>query len=395
MEKLVYESTLYSRAANNKLLQWTIRIYQTNKSPRYGKMLILSGYVNGNLKEYSHTYLEGKNIGKSNETDGLGQALEEAKSRKASQINKGYRELSLEEAEEELGATKLDRNNKAKPMLAKLYKSGICDFPRIIQFKYNGVRAELGFKEQDDGLFGTSYVPYLLSRDGHEYVIPKDMKSYLEQLVYTYHELKDYKFDGEVYCHGMLLQDINSAIKKENENSSKLYFVSYDLKNDNIQVNRLKELEKLYHKYFKDSKYFKFAPSVTVYSEEAAYKMADSFIEDGYEGAILRDPNGKYVSTRTKSLLKIKKVYSKQFLITDIIPTERDNFEGLPIGLFICKNEITGNTFKVTPKASKKDRYDILLNKNKYIGTYLEVEYREISRDKVPIHAVGIINNLK
>ena len=395
MNKLIFENTLYSRAKNGQLLQWTIEVYQTNETPKHGQMIIYSGYYNGRLKQYTHPYTEGKNVGRSNETDGLGQALEEAKSKINKQVNKGYRDLTIKEAEEQLDAIKRDKNDHEKPMLAKKYRIGIDNnYPKIVQRKYNGVRAELGFKKVDNGLFGEDYEVYLLSREGKYYVVPDKMKKELENIAWNYPEIVDIKFDGEVYNHNMLLQEINSSIKKRNSQSDNLYYVCYDIKDDNIQSTRLKYLERLQHRCFKYASTFKMANSMTIHYEEVALELADDYIEEGYEGAILRHPEGKYVTTRSSNLLKIKKTYKNNYKVVDIIETERDNYKGLPIGLYICINKHTGKTFKVTPKASKKDRYDLLLNRNEHINKEIEVEYREVSKDKVPMHATAkIINN--
>lgn len=386
-----YSKTLYSRDKKGNLTHWTIEVIQLYD--HRAKMNISYGRVGTHNNPRSYIYTEGKNVGKSNETTPFEQGVLEAKSKVSKKINSGYRDVSLEDAEREIGFIKLDKNNIPKPMLAKPYVSGKYSFPRIAQRKYNGVRAELGFRTVSDGLFGDKTDVYLLSREGKEYPVPTHIKEYMLAKLYEHPLLEYVVFDGEIYNHSMLLQQIASAIKKPNVDTPKLYFVAYDIKNDEIQVDRIKRLERLMNIHLYGSRAILYAPSITVYDEATAYELADSFIDEGYEGAILRDIEAKYYNGRSNNLLKIKKVYSAEFPLHNIVDSGRDLYKGLPIAKFVCINKSTGKTFNVTPQGSKEYRYNLYLNKDEYIGKPITVEYRELSKDKVPIHATGIIRD--
>lgn len=388
MEEFI--KTLYSRDKKGNLLHWTISVVQEDAK---AVMYIRHGRVGTNGRPKVYNYKEGKNIGKVNETTPYEQAVLEAKSRINKKVNSGYRDVTLEEAEKEIGFIKLDKNNRPKPMLAKTYEAGKYDYPRIIQRKYNGVRAELGYKTIQDGLFGDRIEVYLISREGKEYPVPKHIEKHMLEMLDIYPDIFNKKFDGEIYNHGMLLQRIASAIKKPNEDTQYLYYVVYDLKNGNKQAARLKELEKLISTQLYLTKEVILAPSTIIYDEQTAYDLANAYIEKGYEGAILRDPEAYYYNGRSNNLLKIKKTYSTEFPLHDIVDSGRDLYEGLPIAKFICINPNTGKTFKVTPQGSKEYRYNLYLDKDKLIGKPITVEYRELSKDKVPVHATGIIRD--
>ena len=92
-------------------------------------------------------------------------------------------------------------------------------------------------------------------------------------------------------------------------------------------------------------------------------------------------------------MLKFKKKEDGLFVIIDIIPegTKRAN-----LGKFILMNDINHTLFECTYNAPHQAQEEILINKDKYIGKKVLVEYRERSGvNQVPFHAKGvkIINN--
>jgi DNA ligase-1 len=377
-----YYKILYTKSGNNKVLTWEISVYATTNGARVSTMY---GELNGNKAETVTKITEGKNIGKSNETTPVMQAVAEAKSAVTKKINQGYREDI-----EDLNDTRQDANNNDKPMLAQKFVHGKFNYPAIIQPKLNGVRAELGMRIKLDGLFGNYEEVYIISREGKEYQVPAGIKKDYLDFVAKNKYFRDTKWDGEIYLHGTHLQDIVSAIKKPNKLTDDLEFWCYDIKSDESQITRSATIIKLMSGY----RYITVVTTDTVDNDNNANKLADRFILLGFEGAILRDMHAPYqYGKRTKYLQKIKRHHDSEFLLVDVIDSGKDNYNGKPIGMFVCKNDLTDATFKVTPEASKKERCDYLNYKNQYIGKNITVRYRERTKDQLPFHANGIIRD--
>ena len=385
----MYRKSLISRDNKGNLVSWHIAVMGYTD---HSKILISYGKYDGTLAEKEIKINEGKNIGKSNATTHFEQAIKQAESKINDKLNSGYVEFqSSKNFDDYVPMDKLDSMGDIKPMLAYPFKEHRAVWPCIIQPKLNGVRCEAKLIEEENGLFGKVYSVQLKSRDGKIYKVPH-IQDDLLKLYEVNPELHDVIFDGELYCYGMLLQDIVSAVKKHNHNSSKIEYHIYDTKCDIDQRKRLLKLNSIGYNTFNYIS-IKFVKYHTAYHKESAEAYAESFIQVGYEGAILRNPTAMYQSRRTYDLMKIKKVFDKEFLLVDIIESGNDTYKGQPIGMFICRNDKTDATFKVTPQATKKERHEYLINKDKYLGKDITVTFRERTKDKLPFHANGIIRD--
>lgn len=118
-----------------------------------------------------------------------------------------------------------------------------------------------------------------------------------------------------------------------------------------------------------------------------------TFIEDGYEGSIIRHGNKPYgIDKRCDSLLKYKEFMDVSLPIYDIIPSEQmpewgqfifywKGAKGHPMG-----DDILGSGMKF----SHKERKEFLKNKEKYIGKIVEIRYFELSNSGVPRFPISI-----
>jgi len=193
--------------------------------------------------------------------------------------------------------------------------------------------------------------------------------------------------DGEIYCHGMSFQQIVRLIKKWRPESEDLQLHLYDKADPNmIYKHRLSWLRENM-----DVGY----PIVVVESwqidKEYKVKMFhDSFVQEGYEGAIIRNQDGYYkFRHRSKDLQKYKEFIDEEFTIVGGKPGT-----GLHEGCvtFICDlGDGTGRTFDACPKGTLKQKREMYKNLASYIGKQLTVRYQERSEDGVPIFPVGIV----
>ncbi len=388
---ILYNATLYAKNQSGDIVEWNI---QVQDACTYPSIYITYGLQHGQKVLRETKVKTGKNIGKSNETTNIEQAMLEAEAKVNKKIKEGYRYKI-----EELSEYRQDAAGNNKPMLAKKFEHGKTSYPAFVQAKLDGVRAELGVRVINDGIFGDKLEVYLLSREGNEYPVPDHIKrDYLNILstpsvVEAFSEkgyiLQNIKLDGEIYNHDLALQEIVSAIKKPNDNTSKLAFVCYDFKLETFQHNRVTLLSLL-----PLSKSIYPLNTKKVYSDSEVEAFADAYIKIGFEGAIVRDYNATYqFGKRSKYLRKVKRVISKEFELVDIIESGKDNYDGSPIAMFVCRNDVNDLTFKVTPQASKHERYIYLQNRKDYIGKPITVMFRERTKDKIPFHANGIIRD--
>ena len=109
-------TTLYSKKATNKILEWNIKV-EKNKD-KSAKIIIKYGQQNGKIITNERIITEGKNIGKSNETTPYEQAILEATSKWNQKKNRnGYVEILKIEEDNKLDLSKI------RPMLANKYEN--------------------------------------------------------------------------------------------------------------------------------------------------------------------------------------------------------------------------------------------------------------------------------
>lgn len=216
--------------------------------------------------------------------------------------------------------------------------------------------------------------------------------------------------DGELYLPGYGINEINSFIKNtELPQHYKLQFWLYDICIENMSaINRQSLLRENFSKYAINSifnakgyvftKYDHLNNAIrlvlldndTVDNINMAIELRDKYISLGFEGLVIREKNSEYQfgGRRNNSMLKFKKKLDGLFTIIDIIPEGRKRAN---LGKFVLKNDINEETFECTYNAPHSSQEEILINKNKYIGKKVLVEFRERSGQlQVPFHAKAI-----
>lgn len=414
--------TLYARSSNNKIVQWTISIIRYNSV----KITINYGEINGKLITAFENDIKGKNIGKANETTPFEQAVLQANSRINKKKKEGYKsleDLGLQNTEinsrnikmllnDRLGEFRTDDKGSIKPMKCQQYykskknwvdpNGNIWDdrkyfyltnpneskekgsilpsFPAIIQPKINGVRALL-YLENDKVV--------LRSKEGLNYNIPHII-NWFENNKNIFTDIHpNLIFDGELYIHGELLQDIVSAVKKPNLNTQRITFNIFDLAikdfNNKQRHNILLDIKNKYELIFNN--HIHFVMSKKVENDKDVQFFTDQFILQGYEGSIIRDMKGLYgFGKRPSCISKLKRTISNDYLIVDIVPQSKDK----TLGQYVCVTP-NGDKFEVNPKLSDKDKRILLINKSNYIGKKLQIDFYEYTDKKIPFH---ILNNL-
>lgn len=207
-----------------------------------------------------------------------------------------------------------DTNHNPKPMLAHSYKPGKTKLPLYIQPKLDGVRALMIVSSSaiEDSSLTHQQVKFL-SRSGKEYDSLVHIAGAVQQFLMN---TDDYSFqftlDGEIYSDELTFQGITSAVKKLKPESAKLCYRVYDIVTENHQSLRLKELREIVKAI--DSELITVVETVPISEESDIVKYHDEFVKQGYEGAMVRDPTGKYEQgQRSSGLQKVKLFQEEEF----------------------------------------------------------------------------------
>lgn len=323
-----------------------------------GYLVIVHGKLGGKLQIKSEE-VKGKNIGRSNETSPAQQAELEAESRYKKQLDKGYRPTKEELTELPL-----------LPMLAADYlKQGHrIKYPCYASAKLDGVRC-LAIRHEDS--------VELKSRGGKEYSVP-----HIQQALMAAMKVGDI-WDGELYIHGKFLEEIVSAVKKQNENSKDIKFIIFDIVNNEPYSERLKCVQDM---QLSPNGSLEFLYPQVVFSEEDMKAVHKKYVACGYEGVMLRNSTGVYESgKRSADLQKYKEFFDEEFEIVAVGEDKNGN-------AVLCVFDPTaGETFTVCYGDFEQRKHQ-LEHWREYIGKWLTVKYQTRYKDsKLPQFPTGLL----
>ena len=353
---------LYKRAVNGKISQWQIEVednyYRTT-----------SGYTDGVQTTSEWTCCEAKNIGKKNATTAEQQAETEAEAMWTKRIELG----SFEDIK------KIDTPVHFKPMLAHKwedYKDDI-KYPIYSQPKLDGIRCIVN----KDGMW---------SRNGKRIISAPHI---FEELKDLFEENPYLVFDGELYAN-KFANDFNKIVSlvkktkptsKDLEESSKhIEYHIYDLPESlediesgfSIRYNNLCDVLR----DFKNSKSIKIVKTDTINNEKELMKFYESYVEDGYEGQMIRT-DSFYDNKRSKSLLKHKSFIDEEYTITGVFEGEGNRTGMIGYMTFEAKN---GKPFKSNVKADWDTLKKLWKVKDTLVGKSATVKYFNLTPDGVP-----------
>jgi len=345
--------TLYAKASNGKIKVWEIEA-------RGNTMVIRNGYEDGKMAEQEKV-IEGKNIGRSNETSPSKQCELECQSKWQKKIDEQYsadknKLVNYETAEALL------------PMLAQKFQERKHDikYPCYVQPKLNGVRCIY-----KNGKF--------LSRQGNEF----------ETLGHLAIELMTLPIavpDGEIYIHGMTFQDIIRKVKKDRGTATcTLEYWIYDQINKDPFKGRTAAIKAAFAKT--KAPHLKYVETEIANSEADVKKFHDKYVQAGFEGVIIRNMDGLYqVKHRSNDLQKYKEFIDEEFVIVG-----GHEGSGPDAGTIVFEVKTkAGKVFSVRPRGTREIRSAWFKDLKNLIGKELTVRYQNLSEDGIPIFPVGI-----
>jgi DNA ligase 1 len=349
---------LYTKSKTGELRFWRVSAVDD-------KIIAEHGVLDGATVR-SERKATGKNLGRSNETSPEQQALLEAEADYTFKLTRKY-SLTPEAAQDVVPL----------PMLAKDFKKAKnIQYPVDVQNKLDGCRC-IGKWEGDQVV--------LISRSGKYWIAVPHINRALESVLPKGDEL-----DGELYVHGKPFQWITSRAKKAHADSGEIELHVYDSPtvdgDDSLTWAERKDARVGYRCAPVGSKFVKW-PIVVVSTYTAANlkeveALHDTFVQQGYEGAIVRLHEGKYeYAHRSSSLLKLKQFNDAEFVIIGAKAGEGVEHD---LVIWECKNDTTNASFYTRPKGTHEDRRKLLTNAASYFGEKLRVKFFGRTDDGLP-----------
>jgi DNA ligase-1 len=399
----IIRDTIYKRTSSGKVQIWFVELDQEN-----GQFRTISGQQDGKKTTSNWTVCEPKNVGRSNATTASEQALLEVDAMYEKKLAREYhRDIS-----------DIDNGTRyVEPMLADKWKdrkekisSGALLF---IQPKLDGYRAIAQYSAI------TKHNVSFTSRDGKLFPGAELISEHLSSL---FARNTDLLLDGELYNHDLKseFERLGSVIKKElktpelRERARVLQFHVYDIPSEQHSnyASRKAALDELFSNEveLQNDLVQNVRTESIIWNDEGRVRFEEivsEFLEDGYEGAIVR-MNTPYEHKRSKGLLKVKDFMDAEFEIADI-EEGKGNWEGCAKRVFIVVptapvshgdriiNRDTGKVekfdgtqtnfqrvSKATPKGTQDEMRLVLQNRANYIGKFATLQYFRFTNDGVP-----------
>lgn len=312
---------LYKRDSKDKIRIWDCKT--ADLSDDVAGIFYRDGLLDGKLKDWTFTKTVAKNIGKSNETTPVEQAVLLFNQTVDKKLNDGYFK-TIEEVQ--------SVSKEFRPMLCPSgmkwheWKSKVT-YPAWVSPKLDGARCNAMLI---DGKV------VLKTRTGKEW---KNCEHIKEQLKTFFNYHPNIILDGEFYNHHYKdnFEDLMSIIKKEKPTAEDIAFSAdtveyhvYDYYNPIFPklgfLLRNSELfnDLVFTALFKEKSIIH-CHSKTVFNEEEFDNLHDVAINLGYEGTILRLDSEYEPDKRSKGLLKRKDIYDLEATILEVIEGEGTN----------------------------------------------------------------------
>ena len=249
-----------------------------------------------------------------------------------------------------------------------------------------------------DGNRALAYVSggevFLMSRKGKQWMWLDHIRRQILELLECYaieaeRKIEEIVLDGELYLHTLPLEIkgpkfnfISSVCKTSRSKASEYeYLIQYHVFDvlvpgqPNLEQSERRELlEQIWYvKEDTDTSDIIAVRTELVYSEEKMKEYYSQFIEDEYEGIILRDCSLVYQQGKRQSeLRKYKSFQDDEFEIVSVVQAEGTQ-EGCAV--FVCQTK-GDDTFTTTIRGSLEYRQELYQNREDYIGRLLTVRHQ-------------------
>jgi DNA ligase-1 len=398
--------TLYGVEKNGKIKTWCASIYLkgTNASTNPAYAIIEHGQQEGKKQTTQRDYTEGKNIGKKNETTPLAQCIAETKRKWTDKRDKESYQTTLPsqapEAQADTPAAAPTAAKKYFPMLAQSFapdsktaKKNTIVFPCYVQPKLDGLRCVIYL----DPITGE------IRRQSRTGTYFDTMTHIAQSLTPLFAKYPNVVLDGELYTTEMPFEELAGHIKRkllddaDHEKLKAIEYHIYDVIDETptatyeVRYNSIKRMFASLAASTVSSPHA-LPPYIRLVNTVEAKTPADfksnfaKFIEEGYEGIMLRNKDGKYRGNyRSHDLQKYKEFVEEEYPIVGF--TQGDGRDKGTV-IWICRTK-EEKEFNVRPRGTIAARTFLFNNGHKYIGKMLTVIYQELTEEGKPRFPVG------
>ena len=327
MEILAGTSTLYKRDSKGSVREWKGEVAEQDGAFYWRAV---TGMQEGKQVESGWKIVEQKNIGKANETSLQGQAEQEMLADFNKKLERGYfRQVS-----------DIDTFDKIKPMLASKHEDAKYDFEKNMYFS----------QPKLDGIRCVARANGLWTRAGKELVsVPHVAKDLIE----FFEKYPDAILDGELYNHDLRenFNKITSLVRKSKptpadleESSTLVEYHVYDIICSDSMVFSNSDTIAFWHRYTNLAtqsplcgESIKVVETKRINSQEEMDNLYGTYLEDGFEGQMIRKDDVYQQNKRSKFLIKRKEFLTDEY---DVLRVEegKGNWAG-HIKRFVLQTE--------------------------------------------------------
>lgn len=388
---------LYGESSHGKRKMWQVSVESLrNVDCVFGVIRTTHGYEDGKKVVNNRIIENGKNLGRSNATTPLQQAISEASALWNKKCDAGYKCTGITcgtgagtgtgvTTTADVDDTASVTSSKATtgsgvplPMLAHDYnkRGKSIVFPCFVQPKLDGVRC---VAVAGKGLF---------SRNGKAFPQLAHIKAEADALP------AGTILDGELYSDSLTFQEIVGLVKKQKLTASdlvkipKIHLAVYDLIVTDVgNAERNQRVAEL----LKGCTHLRHVITEECNTKEDLVGFHTRYVAEGYEGLMLRNREAKYrVGVRSVDLQKYKEFEDAEYKVVGF--KEGDGVEkGCVVWVCVTTNTKGGRQeFAVRPRGTHEERQALFLEGAKYVGKMLNVRFQELTTDGIPRFPVGI-----
>lgn len=269
-----------------------------------------------------------------------------------------------------------------RPMLAKTYQDGSsCQYApgMLVQPKLNGIRLMY---------LNGQFVSRGMGLEQGKILGDRRLFHLLPELV----SFRNIVLDGELYCHGMSLQQINSRARVSSHDphpdEASLEYHVFDYVSREPFARRIAQLSRVFRRSFR---HVRLVPTYPTRSELASDSYYLRFIRLGYEGLMYRRPDAPYAllnecsrkDLRTADLLK-----RKQWIEIDTTIRGMSSGEGKHSDT-MSKFHLDWNGIEFSCSSGPSDaERELYWRLGKQLnGQTCRIEYRELTEQGTPFNA--------
>lgn len=381
---------LLSKASTGKFRWWSCECDEEWHEPEHGYIIKRKyGQVGGKTTE-SPNIIVAQTKQKRNWKE---QYTLQFNSEVKKQLDKGYieverhpNEYSIEELPKIYGEVSTNQAGVIKPMLAKqeskLTNRKILDKEWMISRKLDGTRCLMYWNGEK---------VLTASRGGENYDISTTHIRTNDKLIEFFSKYPNIVLDGELYKHGKTLQQISGAARMEKNayDCEWLQYWVYDMYDksnpDVVAKDRYEFLfeEFPFSSYADDTEGILLLPERFVSGEDNIWKLHDEYVEEGFEGCVIRNPDRPYKPNgRTNDMIKFKMYKDAEFEITGLSEGLRDED--------MCFTLVTedGIEFKAKPMGTRELKQQYRDDLDQLIGKMATVKYFYLSDEGCPLQPV-------